>query len=189
LVPYSKYLYDDLYVSMSEAEYIHEAFKRGDLETLLIVLDDPPAQLNVPYGDAFGHCLEYAIYHSPLSLIQQLLELGADSNYGGHSGFPSLIAAITTPRPEKYEVIELLISFGANLQQRGINGFTPLHCAAADNDTKAIELLLSHGADVDAKTDVDDFTTPLEEAKSGGCAEAVQILQKVTADRKIDENK
>ena len=65
---------------MSEAEHIHEAFQRGDLETLLIVLDDPPALLNVPYSNAFGHCLEYAIYHSPLSLIRQLLELGADSN-------------------------------------------------------------------------------------------------------------
>ncbi len=57
-----------------------------------------------------------------------------------------MIAALTTARPDKYQVIELLISFGADIQQRGINGFTPLHCAAADNDAKAIELLLSHGA-------------------------------------------
>ena len=83
----------------------------------------------------------------------------------------------------------LLISFGANLQQMGINGFTPLHCAAADNDLQAIELLLSHGADPDLKTDVDDFTTPLEEAKSGGCAVVVQIPQKVTTDGKVDGNK
>ena len=81
---------------MSDANDIHEAFKQGDLETLLIVLDEPPARLNVPYTDAFGHCLEYAIYHSPLSLIQRLLELGADPNYPDHAGFPALIAVLTT---------------------------------------------------------------------------------------------
>ena len=168
---------------MSEAVYVHEAFQRGDLETLLVVLDDPPALLNVPYSDAFGHCLQYAIYHSPLTLIQRLLERGADPNYADHAGFPSLIAALTTQRKDKHQTIELLVSFGADPQQRGINGFTPLHCAAADNDTKAIELLLSHGADPDAKTNVDDFTTPLEEAEQGGCVEAVQILRKVTTAR------
>ena len=62
---------------MSEATYIPEAFQRGALETLLIGRDDPPTHLNAPYTDAFGHCLEYAIYHSPLPLIRQLLELGA----------------------------------------------------------------------------------------------------------------
>ena len=171
---------------MSEAEHIHEAFQRGDLETLLIVLDDSPDLLNVPYSDAFGRCLEYAIYHNPLSLIRQLLELGADSNYRDHAGFPSLIAALTTARTDKSQVIELLLSFGADIQQRGINGFTPLHWAAADNDTKVVELLLFHGANPNAKTDVDDFTTPLQEAEKVGCAEAVQILQKVTTGGKVD---
>ena len=37
---------------MSDASYIHEGFKEGDLETLLMELDEPPALLSVPYSDA-----------------------------------------------------------------------------------------------------------------------------------------
>ncbi len=110
---------------MSGADYIHEAFKQGALETLLMVLDKPPARLNVPYSDAFGHCLEYAIYHSPLSLIRRLLELGADPNYPDHAGFPALIAVLTTARPDRNQIIELLIAGGANIQQRGVTALPP----------------------------------------------------------------
>jgi len=159
---------------------IHEAFRQGDLETLLIVLDDPPGLINTPNSDAFGHCLEYAIYHSPLPMVRQLLELGANPNYEDHAGFPSLIAALTSEREDTCEIVELLLSFGANIQQRGMNGFTPLHCAAARDNPKAIELLLSHGADPIARTNVDDFTTPIEEAGNGGCSEAIQTLRKLT---------
>jgi len=125
---------------VSDASYILEAFKQGDLETLLMVLDEPPAHLSVPYSDAFGHCLEYAIYHSPLSLIQQLLEPGADPNYPVHAGFPALIAALTTTRSDRNQILELLIASGADIQQKGINGFTPLHLAASTNDISATEV-------------------------------------------------
>ena len=165
---------------MSEANYIHEAFNRGDLETLLLVLDKPPARLNVPYSDAFGDCLEYAIYHSPLSLIQQLLELGADPNYPDHAGFPALISVLTTARPDKNQVIELLLACRTDIQQRGLNGFTPLHLAASNHDISATELLLAHGADPNAITNVDDFTTPLEEAESSGNNQVAKILRMVT---------
>ena len=59
---------------MSEAIFIHDAFKRGDLETPLVVLDNPPGMINTPNSDAFGHCLEYAFCDSPMLLIRQLLE-------------------------------------------------------------------------------------------------------------------
>ncbi|MDA1128679.1 MAG: ankyrin repeat domain-containing protein [Chloroflexi bacterium] len=165
---------------MVDALHIHEAFKQGDLEVLLIVLDEPPARLILPDSEAFGHCLEYAVYHSPISLIKQLLDLGADPNYPDHAGFPSLIATLTTDRPDKNQIIELLIAAGADIQQNGINGFTPLHQAASNNDVSAAELLLAHGANPNARTDVDEFTTPLEEAESSGHVAVAEILRKVT---------
>ena len=123
--------------------------------------------------------LEYAIYHSPLFFIRELLELGADPNYGDHAGFPSLIAALSAAeRPDMYEILELLLSSGADVQQRGHNDYTPLHYAAAMEDIRAMELLLAHGADLNARTRIDDYATPLEEMEILGREKAAAFLRK-----------
>lgn len=164
---------------MSNAIAIHEAYKKGDLEALKAALGDPPDFPNCRGPMGVGEIvLEYAIYHSPLRFIRALLELGADPNYGDHAGFPSLIAALSSARKDRYAVIELLLDFGADIQQRGVNGYTPLHYAAATRDLQGIELLIARGADPDARTDVDDFATPLEEAKILGLTEVVEALRK-----------
>jgi Ankyrin repeats (many copies) len=74
--------------------------------------------------------LEYAIYHGPLPFVRELLELGADPNYQDHAGFPALIAALSTDRPDRSQLIELLDA-GADIEARGIHDRTPLHYAAA----------------------------------------------------------
>ena len=69
--------------SMRCAEYakfrkIDEAFRIGDLEALRAAVDDPGRVPNGPMPIAIGPCLVYAIYHSPLPFIRNLLENGAD---------------------------------------------------------------------------------------------------------------
>jgi ankyrin repeat protein len=156
---------------------LHEAYKRGDLTAVKTLLGNPSDFPNCVGPRAVGEIvLQYAIYHSPVSFVRALLELGADPNYG-NNGFPSLIAALSTDRPERYEIAKLLLAFGADIQQRGINDYTPLHYAAAKNDLRMIDLLLTHGADRNAKTGIDDFSTPLEEAEHRRFAEAVRMLK------------
>jgi ankyrin repeat protein len=150
-----------------EAIAVHEAYKHGDLEALRTLLGNPPDFPNCRGPRGVGDIiLEYAIYHSPLSFVRTLLELGADPNYDDHAGFPSLIAAISTDRPDKYDVVELLLSCGADIQQRGVNDYTPLHYAAARNDAKLIELLLACGADPNARTRIDGSQRPLKKRNS-----------------------
>jgi ankyrin repeat protein len=111
---------------MHEALAIHDAYQRGDLEALKRLLDDPPDFPNCRGPAGVGEIiLEYAIYHSPLAFVRTLLEQGADPNWPDHAGFPSLIATLSTDRPDRYRLVELLLASGANIQEHGINDWTP----------------------------------------------------------------
>ena len=144
------------------------------------LLGDPPDFPNCRGPSGIGEIiLEYAIYHSPLAFIRELLEIGADPNYGDHAGFPSLIATLScAERPDRYEILELLLSFGADIQQHGHNDYTPLHYAASIEDIRAMELLLAHGADLNARTRIDDCATPLEEMEILGRERSAAFLRK-----------
>ena len=165
---------------MHEGLAVHEAYQRGDLEALRRLLGDPSDFPNNrgPAG-AGESILEYAIYHSPLAFIQTLLELGADPNYPDDAGFPSVIAALSTDRPDRCQITLLLLGFGANVQAHGINDWTPLHYAAAAGDLDGIRLLLAHGADPNARTRIDACATPLEEAEILGRDQAAQLLRQL----------
>ncbi len=131
-----------------------------------------------------GHCLEYAIYHSPLRFIRTLLEIGADPTPTDHAGFPPLLAALSksrsragaSARPDVIEVVELLLSFGADPNQRGVNGYTALHMAVAEGNLKAVEVLLLAGADPRCRTGIDEDETARELAARAGLPEFVKLL-------------
>jgi uncharacterized protein len=161
---------------------IREAFKAGDLETLRSLVEDPSEFPNGWLGHLWGYPLEYAIYHSPLSFIRGLLDLGADPNYQDDASFPSLLAALSTERDDRYEILELLLAAGADVQQRGVNDYTPLHYAATRNDARAVELLLAPGADPAARTRIDERTTPLEEAERLNLFEVMKVLRQAGSD-------
>ncbi|HWN43390.1 MAG TPA: ankyrin repeat domain-containing protein [Thermoanaerobaculia bacterium] len=163
---------------MSEALRIHEAFKAGDLAALKALFEDPSELPNGWIWPLRTYPLEYAIYHGPLALIRTLVDLGADLNRGEETGFPSIIAALSTDRKDRHEIVELLLGAGADIQQRGVNDYTPLHYAATRNDLKGVELLLSKGADPAARTRVDEYTTALQEAERLGYREVAEILRK-----------
>ena len=163
---------------------IDAAFRQGNLEALREAVDDASVVPNGPTPLTIGSCLEYAIYHSPLSFIQELLELGADPNPTDHAGFPPLIAALSCSRPhpgspgrsDVLQILALLVSFGADLHQRGINDYTPLHMAVSERHGGAIRLLLDAGADPTLRTRIDECETPLEMAQSAGLQDLARLL-------------
>jgi ankyrin repeat protein len=168
---------------------VHEIFRRGDLGALRSAVEAlSPAEDTARFPNCeapFMSCsvLEYAIYHGPLALVEELLELGADPNYEDHDGFPSVIAALSTGRGDRKEIVGLLLAAGADIQQRGMNDYTPLHYAAAGNDVLSVELLVDRGADPDARTRIDDCATPLEEAENLGSLQAAALLRSHSAER------
>jgi ankyrin repeat protein len=163
---------------------IDAAFRAGDLAALQAAVDDPTLVPNGVMPLAIGPCLEYAVYHSPLPFIRTLLEIGADPNPKDHAGFPPLIAALacsrshpgSAARPDVAEILELLLHFGADPNQRGINDWTPLHMAVAERNAEAIPILLAAGADPTLATSIDDYETPVEMAKQSGRDDLAALL-------------
>ena len=95
------------------------------------------------------------LYHSPLAFIWTLQEVGADPKAPVSDGFPPLIAALSctraapggVTRSDVEDILRLLLSFGADPNQRGINDYTPLHMAVGENNPLSIQILLDGGAD------------------------------------------
>jgi len=158
---------------------IDSAFRSGDLNGLRAALGNP---------DAFPNCilhpelamgewpLGYAICVSPLSFIEDLIKAGATPNFAANDGFPSLLAAIATERDDRGAIVKLLLDNGADIAQRGINDWTPLHYTTALNDLGVIRILLEAGADPLARTDIDDRSTALEDAQRAGFSGAVDLM-------------
>lgn len=163
---------------------IDEAFRAGELDALRAAVGDPANIPNGPMPPAIGACLVYAIYHSPLAFIRKLLEIGADPNAPVNDGFPPLIAALScaqeTPganrRTDVTDILKLLLQFGSDPNQRGINDYTPLHMAVAVHDPLAVRILLDAGADPQLRTRIDDCCTPLEMATAAGLTAIADIL-------------
>lgn len=163
---------------------IDAAFRAGDLAELQAAVEDGSVVPNGAMPLTIGSCLEYAIYHSPLPFIRTLLEIGANPNPSDPAGFPPLIAALSCSRshpgaparPEVIDILGLLLSFGADPNQRGINDYTPLHMAVAERNRAAIKLLLEAGADPRLRTRIDDCETPREMAEKVGIREIADML-------------
>lgn len=165
----------------------HAAYCAGDAAALRAALDNPPDFPNCrqPFELAVGdHPLEYAIYWSPLAFIAELIGLGADVNYDDPAGFPPLIAALSSGRPDKHKIVRLLLDNGADVDQRGINDWAPLHYAVVERDAEAVTMLLAHGADPDLKTRIDDCTSPLKDAEAAGFTAGVELMRAALAARR-----
>lgn len=163
---------------------IDSAFRAGDLAALRAAVDEPENVPNGPMPMTIGSCLTYAIYHSPLTFIRTLLEIGAEPNPADHHGFPPLIAALSCSRPrpgspgrsDVLDIIDLLLAFGVDPNQRGINDYTPLHMAVSEQNLPVLERLLQAGADPHLRTRIDEFETPREMAERADLAQIAKVL-------------
>ena len=165
---------EDRCAEAAKLQRIDQAFSAGDLDALKAAVADPSAIPNGLMPLTVGSCLVYAIYHSPPAFIRTLLEIGADPNAPIDDGFPPLIAALSCtrevagskPRTDVDDILRMLLSSGVDVNQRGINDYTPLHMAVAEGNALAVQRLLDGGADPELRTRIDECETPLEMARS-----------------------
>ena len=137
--------------------------RTGSIETLRTLFRNDPSFSNVP-DECGTPLIVAAVYHAPYELIRDLLSAGADPNVEPGDGFPSLFAAIDRQGADRIMVLELLLDTGADVSQRGVNDYPALHYAACRDDPDAVRVLLRRGGDSSARTRIDGYATPLEEA-------------------------
>jgi ankyrin repeat protein len=171
----------------------------GDLETVKLLIQrgvDVNAQpLMDPAAFIFGggrSALMWASFRGDLPLMKLLLKAGANVNSEGLLGTPLSQAAWA----DRTGAARLLVEHGSNVNQKNhMEGYTPLHWAAASDrsDAALVKLLLERGADpnvgggenVDAFMDVSQ--TPLMLARKRGDTQLLAALLKAGATNETPE--
>ena len=161
-------------------ERIAAAFRRRDVDAVRRIFRQQPAlrkMIDAPLfpfnSPAIVHCA------NDVAMVEVLLEFGADPNRRGEwwagpfhalhvatgDAAARLLAAGAVPDAcaaahlDRIELLARMIAEDpARVHERGGDGQTPLHFAQS---RPAVDLLLDHGADIDAR-DVDHRATPAE---------------------------
>jgi ankyrin repeat protein len=160
-----------------EYSYLIDLLAKGDT-TLLDEATD--IIKNFPKGtDNFiqRHWLTNAIDCGSLESVKWILSKNVDLSFRDDEGYTPILSAIDRSLPDKYEIIQLLIENGAPVNKKGFNDWTPLHMAAVREDIEALKILVSNGADLSIRTEIDEYATPLEEAKALKKHKSVEYLK------------
>jgi ankyrin repeat protein len=127
-----------------EKEFI-KAAKKGDLDTLKILIDMDNALLNTRDKDG-STALHCAAWKGHPEIVAFLLKAGADvssHNTNDHWGTTPLHAAAHANRTV---IVQLLLDAGADVNAKDMNGNTPLYHTTFHKATAAAKILAKFGA-------------------------------------------
>lgn len=166
---------------MNDYNYYIKILRSGEIEKLeeLCIIDDS-------FPDGVDSLVERrwiinAIDCGSIRSIKWILDKKVNIVFRNEEGYTVLHSALERNSLDKYEVIELLIKAGADINLKGPNDWTPSHAAAAKNDVLALKIFVKYGADLTIRTAIDDYATPLEEARMlnefGDCSDAITFLE------------
>ncbi len=108
-----------------------------------------------------------------VKLAKDYLDGGHDVNHKGPKDQTALMIAAVQPKHP--ELVELLVSRGADVKARDYRGITCLMFAAGYGNVRAVKLFLKRGANVNAKTH--RGKTVLMFAKEGNHKQVIRILK------------
>ena len=163
---------------MSDYDDIMKPLMAGDVTALEEIAS---IVVNFPDGKddfIFRHWISNAIDCGTVEVVAWMLDKGVSLVFDDDEGFMVLHSAIFRDPPERYSILRMLIKAGADVNAHGLHDYTPAHLAAARNDVDALKILKDAGADFSIRTRIDEYLTPLEEARAlGGSPDAVSYLE------------
>ena len=145
-----------------------------------------PEQVHVT-GGRYVTPLVAALAHGHFQTARFLIDNGADPNVRGDYNMTPLLSAAFNG---DFEMVQVLLKYKADISARDNFGENALHNASHGSGSEigpslsnVAQLLLKHGADVNARTDKDKgHSTPLHIAAEYGRVEVVHVLLQHGAD-------
>lgn len=164
---------------VNDDQLILAALAAGDesqLEEIRQLIDSFPEGVDTRMGH---HWIMHALDCGSIGSIRWILGQGITLDFVEADGYGVVHSALERSGPDRYEVLELLLSHGAPVNAHGINDWTPAHMAAAKENIEALQMLIRFGADLSIRTRIDDCATPLEEAKILDKQKSIQFLEQL----------
>ena len=160
------------------ANQIHQACLIGESETVQNLLNQIPHKHKIkPEIDA-NRTLHVVSKSGNVTIVKELLKIGVDLDCQTEHGEAPLHIACENGH---VEIVEELLKNGANANNKCfLDKVTPLHCVDTvqnqENATKIVQLLLKHGAKVNAK-DVYGGTPLYAASRCGNIAVVKELLK------------
>ena len=122
-----------------------------------------------------------AIRYGERSEVERLILEGFDIDHAECAHTPALIHAIFQ---ERYDIVQTLLNYGADVNIKDYKGQTPLHAAVKMRQDETLHLIMRYGADT-SQSDAEG-RTPLDLAKETRYKNGIRILTK-TPSMHLDE--
>lgn len=142
---------------MADSAAFIDAIKAGEFDRVKTMVSTDPALVESrgPNGES---AILTAVYHGQRQIVNLLVARGASMTL-----FDAAAAG-------EIEGVERRLNDGSPVSDHSADGWTPLHLAAFFGHAKVVDLLLTHGADVAARSRNSTGNTPLHAALAGNHA-------------------
>jgi len=132
-----------------------EAAALGDRELVNALIRADKAALNRPSADGFS-ALHLACYFHHELVVRDLLIAGADANLTSNNPIRNTPLHATLAQMNHIaaeSIVGMLVRRSADVRARNAQGIEPIHLAVVNGHESAAKLLISAGADPNARTD------------------------------------
>jgi ankyrin repeat protein len=141
----------DLVLSYKETLDIFEAAAFNHSERIKQLVEDEPHSMGAWSPDGFT-ALHLAAFFGRLDAVETLVANGAEVSVPSRN--PMAVTPLgSAAAGSHHEIVEVLLTHGAEVDAQQTGGYTALHTAAHSGDQDLVKKLLSHGADRSLRTD------------------------------------